>query len=203
MRSDAGRMGRRDGARREGSRARPEREAERAFDQAVARVRESQQAHELARRDARLHALADAADLFAEVEADAIATEPAQQRWDALDLDTSDRRRLEPRWHQAQDARGAVEIDPAREQAAERWLVQAELDAGIDSPVAAQALRRECQMERLANRLQGAATGSIDALERLLTWAETGPLASAPRTERRARVARIVALWSQTSAKSR
>ncbi|MCB1553811.1 MAG: hypothetical protein KDJ14_08350, partial [Xanthomonadales bacterium] len=45
--------------------------------------------------------------------------------------------------------------DPAVNDAAERLVVQVELMAGLDSPADAAELRRQVQMQRLADKLSG------------------------------------------------
>jgi exonuclease SbcC len=172
--------------RRDGGRDPAQRERERAFDQAVAGVRQAQARLEGARRGARLQALLDAAQLLEARAAGTLEPAAAQAQWEQLPLEAGDRTRLAPRW-QAADAAAA----PA---AAETWLVEAELDAGLDSPPAAQALRRERQMRRLAQRLQGANATPPPAHERLHGWIALGPLA--PDTARAARLARLLEAWS-------
>lgn len=170
------------------------RDAERAFDQAVARVRAAQQAAERAHRAARLQALADAADLIAQADAGATG-DNATARWGELALDEADRRKLAPRWEAAcASTPGAP--GRAREADAETWLVAAELDAGLESPPAAQARRRELQMQRLAARLQGGESAPRAPLDRLHDWIALGPLDPAQREARRERITRLLARWT-------
>src|SRR5690606_23802958 len=86
------------------------------------------------------------------------------------------RRRLAPAWQQAQARNAATQPQDDAMQAAECWLVEAELDAGLDSPASAHALRREIQMQRLAIRLRGDSGATVDARERLLQWAGLAPV---------------------------
>jgi hypothetical protein len=186
------RAGHRPDPRREVARA-GGRDPERAFDQAVARVRSAQQALEQTRRGSRMRELADAADLIAAVEGDG-ANETLMARWDALALDEADRRRLATRWQEA-CAASVGPVRAEREREAERWLVAAELDAGLESPASAQASRRELQMQRLAARLQGGDIGARAPLERLFEWIALGPLDPALRAPRRERLERVLQAW--------
>lgn len=172
------------------------RDTDRPLDQAVARVRAAQQAREGLRRGERLQAIAAAIALFATLEQNEVDLANAQAQWDALALDGGDRRRLTARWDQAVSTHGTLAPDPRSDMVAARWLVEAELDAGIETPAAQQALRRECQMQRLAARLQGAPSAMPDAVERLLGFAQLGPLAASQRTEREMRLAAVLAAWS-------
>jgi exonuclease SbcC len=194
-REDRDRRGARD-ARREPRAARP-RDTDRPFDQAVARVRAAQQAREAARRGERLQAIADAIELFALAEQGGLDAAEAASRWDALVLDAGDRRRLAPRWEQATSATTTPDARAILE--AQRWLVEAELDAGLDSPAAQQALRREVQMQRLAARLQGGAATAPAPVERLLHFAALGPLDTETASERRERLAALLAAWQAGS----
>lgn len=175
-------------------------DSERAFDQAVTRVRQAQLALEAGRRGLRLQALVEAAQLFAAVEHDGIANEAAQARWDAMALDEVDRRQLASRWAQAQDARGLTPRDDTALAAAQAWLIEAELDAGLDSPAEVQALRRQRQLHRLASRMQGATAAAADPRERLLHWAQLGPVPAAESPDLQARLARVLAFWSRPPA---
>ncbi len=175
-------------------------DAERAFDQAVTRVRQAQSTLEATRRGLRLQALVEAAQLFAAVEHDGIASEAAQARWEAMALDEADRRQLASRWTQAQDARGLPPRDDTALAAAQVWLIEAELDAGLDSPAEAQALRRQRQLQRLASRLQGATAAAADPRERLLQWSQLGPVPAAESPDLQARLARVLAFWSRPPA---
>lgn len=169
------------------------RDPERAFDQAVARVRMAQQSLERWRRGERLRALAEAAEVIATTEAQG-TNDDLVARWDALALDDADRRRLAARWQAARDDAGT--IDPRRELEAERWLVAAELDAGLDSPTTAQAQRRELQMQRLASRLQGGETAARAPLDRLQDWIALGRLDPAQQATRRERLERLLQAWT-------
>jgi hypothetical protein len=184
------------GPRRDDARGPRPNDPERALDAAVAKVRQAQAQRDAARRGERLQALAEAANLFAQVEQDELGADLAEAQWNALALDDVDRKRLNARWEQAKDARGSAGIDAAAEAAAEAWLVEAELDAGIDSPASAQPMRRQLQMQRLATRMQGAGAVPIDARARLLAWALLEPLDPAQRQQRAERLAKILAVWS-------
>jgi exonuclease SbcC len=175
----------------------PRREDRDRLDQAIARVRAAQQAREAARRGERLQAIADAIELFTLAEQGGLAPVEAASRWDTLALDAGDRRRLAPRWDLATSATTTLDARAALE--AQRWLVEAELDAGIDSPAAQQALRREVQMHRLAARLQGGAAQAPAPVERLLQFAALGPLDPDTADERRSRLAALLAAWQAGS----
>jgi hypothetical protein len=162
-------------------------------------VRQAQAVRDAARRGERLQALAEASALFAQVEQDEIGEHLAKEQWNALALDETDRRRLHVRWEQAQTQRGIVAVDDAAERAAEAWLVEAELDAGVESPAAAQAARRQLQMQRLATRMQGAGAAQVDARARMLAWALLGSLDPARRQERGQRLDRVLAAMASTS----
>ena len=194
----AGPRGRDDGRERPRGVDPARRERERAFDQAVARVRRAQAAQEQARRGARLRALLELDVLLHERDAanpdGSGGTEAWQPRWEALPLDPADRARLDARWSQPA-ARDAPEAE--RERQAELWLVDAELDAGLDSPPDAQALRRERQMQRLALRMQGGAATPPAAHERLHAWLALGALDPARHDARHARLERLLEAWSR------
>jgi hypothetical protein len=75
------------------------------------------------------------------------------------------------------------------------WLVEAELDAGLDSPSDAQPLRRQRQMQRLATRLQGAVSTGVDLRERMLQWAALEPLPPETVAAFQARVRAVLQKW--------
>jgi exonuclease SbcC len=192
---DPGRGDRREGGfdgRRGGARGN---DGERAFDQAVAQVRQAQSALESSRRGARLQAIADAAELIAAVAYDTLGNDDASTRWNDLALDDADRRRLLPRWQQAQSRDAFTRAHDAAQHAAEIWLVEAELDAGLDSPSDAQPLRRQRQMQRLATRLQGAVSTGVDLRERMLQWAALEPLPPETVAAFQARVRAVLQKW--------
>lgn len=190
----------RPGDRRDGPRDRnadPRRprpaDVDRPFDQAVARVRQAQGTLEAARRGTRLQAIAQAAALFARIAHG--SSDKSEAAWQAIELDEADRRRLQPCWQAA--ARENESALLANDDAVERWLVQAELDASLESPANAQALRRECQMQRLAVRLQGARADATDARERLLQFALLPPASAPEQAERERRLQRVLEVWSR------
>ena len=80
------------------------------------------------------------------------------------------------------------------------WLVEAELDLGLESPAEAQALRRQIQMQRLATRLQGVAAAATDPRERLMQWLLLEGGEASPGQGDHARLLRIVACWSDPAA---
>jgi exonuclease SbcC len=202
---DRGRDGRRDPRERSDRRNEPRRndgrgpgarDTERAFDQAVARVRSAQQVQEQSRRGVRLRTLVEAFDLIAAIEAHG-AGDDATARWEALALEEADRRRLGARWQAALQASSPAATDAKREREAELWLVAAELDHGLDSPATAQAIRRELQMERLASRLQGGDASARAPLDRLMDWIALGPLDPDQHPARRQRLDRVLEVWTR------
>jgi hypothetical protein len=192
MRGDNAARGRRDdrGPRERGPRPV---DIDRPFDQGVAKVRQAQGVLEAARRGTRLQAIAQAAALFARIASGASAK--SEDDWTALGLDEADRRRLQPRW-QAAAAQDDATL-AGNDAAIDAWLVDAELDAGLDSPAAAQALRRQHQMQRLAVRLQGAAAAAADPRERLLQLAALPSPSANGQADREARLQRVLAAWSR------
>jgi exonuclease SbcC len=166
---------------------------DRPFDQAVAKVRQAQAVLENSRRGARLLAIAEAFVLFARMaEDDAGKSEAA---WQALALDEADRKRLAARWQQA--VREPEAVLATHDEALDSWLVEAELDAGLESPPQSQALRRQRQMQRLATRLQGAALAAADPRERLLQFATLSSPSAARRGEFERRLQAVLAAWSR------
>lgn len=164
-------------------------DAERRFDQAVAAVKQAQQALASKRRGTQLQALADVSRLLAATARGELDAASAEAQWLSLDLDDALRKRVHPRWAQAQESDRAADA-----QARARWLVEAELDLDLDSPAEAQALRRRVQMQRLASRLQGGATADAGAIERLIDWVL---FEGAPDASDEARLGRIVAVLSK------
>lgn len=163
---------------------------DRPFDQAVAKVRQAQAVLETSRRGARLQAVADAFVLFAAVAAG--EQEKSDEAWQSLALDEADRKRLAARWQQAARHDGDF-LDEAHEV----WLVEAELDANLESPAQAHSLRRERQMQRLATRLQGAAAQVTDPRERLLQLANLPSPGATRRGEFERRLQAVLAAWSR------
>ncbi len=191
---DGGRAGPRDRNDTRRNEPRPPRpvDTDRPLDNAIAKVRRAQAELEASRRGARLRAIADAAQLFAGVAQGDVGSDEAQARWSELPLDEADRRRLAARW---QDAAGTPASDAA-DVAIETWLVEAELDAGLESPPQAQALRRQQQMQRLAVKLQGAKVAASDPLERLLQFAQLPAGSAAQSAQRFERLSRLVQAWA-------
>ncbi|MBN8428809.1 MAG: DUF349 domain-containing protein [Xanthomonadales bacterium] len=127
---------------------------QRRFEQALDRVRDAQRALEQAREQRAVEALVQAV----------LSGEASDA------LSDSDRRAL-------QQARTAGEAtDTARE------LVALELAAGTDSPSSDAELRRELQMQRLAQRMAGARDD--DARQWLLRWAGCATRADATQAAR-------------------
>lgn len=189
-----GRRGERDRRPQQRRPTRPDtRERERRFDQAVSRVRQAQAALEAQRLTRRLQALVQAAELFAALQIGTVDINAAQAQWTTLALDDADRRRLAARWQQAQTG-DAASAD--NDEAAECLLVDAEMDAGLDSPAAALARRRERQMQRLSARMQGGETPVADPLAQALAWARLGPGNPAAIADRQQRMRRLLAAWS-------
>ena len=91
--------------------------------------------------------------------------------------------------HLASLQQRATTTDPAACARLERLAVQAEILAGIDSPAASVGLRKQLQMERLANRLGGGAAPVASAL--WLDWLALGGIAAPERAplDERLRVA--------------
>jgi hypothetical protein len=156
-------------------------------------VRQAQSVQEAARRGARLQSIAQAAALFARIAQG--ESEKSDDAWSAVQLDDADRRRLQARWQSTTPQEESALM--AHDAAVDAWLVEAELDANLDSPASAQAQRRQAQMQRLAVRLQGASATPADPRERLLQFATLPSPSAAAQPERERRLLRIVEAWSR------
>lgn len=189
------RSSRRDDPRDRGNDARRPRadDPDRPFDQAVARVRQAQAALEASRRGTRLQAIAEAFALLGRLAEN--DSDKSEEAWLALGLDEADRKRLAPRWQQA--ARQEESTLAMHDGALDEWLVEAELDASLESPPPSQALRRQRQMQRLATRLQGASLTAADPRERLLQFAALPSPSPARRAEFERRLQAVLAAWSR------
>jgi len=125
------------------------------FEALCARVLALQATALRAREREQLEALCEAGGLLDLIErdqierADAAETDALEATLAALTLPADAREAL------ARRRAAAREGKKAEHDSAERLAVQAELDAGIDSPAAASSLRREAQMQRLAAKLSG------------------------------------------------
>ncbi|MGE4358330.1 MAG: DUF349 domain-containing protein, partial [Lysobacteraceae bacterium] len=146
---------------------------ERAFDRAVARVREAVARVAAARRGEELRllfqagALVDAAEALARGEIEA-RREALQMQFDAFALAGDAKAALQTRLRAALDPADTDAADAAAQARAraEELTVLAELALERDSPAGARELRRRIQIERLSRRLAGEDTG--DELRSLL-----------------------------------
>ncbi|MCX7561974.1 hypothetical protein OS176_00205 [Xanthomonadaceae bacterium XH05] len=147
---------------------------ERAFDRAVASVRDAMARYaETARRDelARLLQASNICDQLDVLPADASEArrEELEHTLEALDLASDARAACGQRMHTAPDARLALDANESSpQQRAEELIVLAELACGIASPEESRELRRRLQIARLSERLSGAADAGPDAVRPLL-----------------------------------
>ena len=201
---DRGRGGRddRQGARddRRGPRrdAPPPRETydERAFDRAVERVkearREAARAHERSALDTLREAAASCAAIEDAVADGATPDADAGARIEALSLPHDARDAIAARL----EAALAADPDSMREAAtanrdyAELLAVRAEFVGGVESPAEARALRKQYQLERLAERMRGGTTTEPRAEARALfvEWCGLGPVERGVRESVGARI---------------
>lgn len=149
---------------------------ERAFDRAVAKVREACARHAEAARREELDALLRASDLCDQLDA-LPADAPESRRADlaakleALTLSSDARAICQQRLRAALDPEGRLPLDAdghSPRQRAEELTVLAELACGIESPGEARELRRRLQIERLSERLSGGGDAGSNELRPLL-----------------------------------
>lgn len=149
---------------------------ERAFDRAVAKVREACSRHaESARRDelvTLLHA-AELCDQLDALPADASESQRAEvaSKLDALTLANDARAACQQRLRAALDPEGRLPLDSegrSPQQRAEELTVLAELACDIESPAEARELRRRLQIARLSEHLSGGGDTGNHTLRPLL-----------------------------------
>lgn len=159
------------------------------FERAQAEVEAAIHGAAQRRVDAAIDALCQAGALLdALAQAAGSEGESLRARLDALPLGAEDRQALRARL----DGSAVPSLAP---DAAERLVVEAELIAGLDSPPASAALRREAQMQRLAAKLEGALVEPPGpALHALLRRLQAQPLQGS--TPRDALLQRWRAAWS-------
>jgi DNA repair protein SbcC/Rad50 len=123
--------------------------------------------------------------------ADGDARAELRQAFDRLQLSADARQALQPRLAEIDAGHTSEVADPA---AADLLAVRAELAAGIDSPAAAAALRRQEQMRRLASKLEGGLPQSPgDEIRNALI--DLQALAGLPPADRDALQQRILAAY--------
>lgn len=168
------------------------RDDEREFDRLLDAIRHAQRG-KLA--DSARRSRGEAQRLRAALIASAAETDPAEVQTalraeiSAAALAAADRAALGAHLAALQ-ASNTVDIDEALAEL--EWdAVLAELLAGIDSPADAQALRKQVQMHRLAEKLGGAASGVVseEAAALWLRWLTHSGLAPAERISLDARIA--------------
>lgn len=169
------------------------------YEAAANRVREARRSALLVRDREELERIGEAGALLDRMAASAATQRVAmEEQFDALSLPADARDALASRRMALAESSSEPSTDA---EVAEVLAVRAELEAGIDSPAAAVALRRQEQMKRLAAKLSGQAGGNPRRLLRGLQI-ELQALPGLPTDLRGALQARILAAWDQVARQS-
>jgi len=177
---------------------------QRAYQKAIAAVREAQARQRQAQRMAELSTTLEAAQRLDQLEQQLQAgsatpeeRERLREQIDGLPLPNNARSAIAARLA-ALASETAPAMDANATEQAEQLVVLAELAAGIDSPGEARELRRRIQIQRLSEKLSGSANGDgsdeVGAL--LLRYLGLSGIDSTTRTKMTARFAQAVATAS-------